>query len=111
VVGLEPDVAVGDDADQDLCRYPVTGTPEIPEAGRTGCPRPRSWLSGPQVTGLVIMPALGPLDHVHLLRLLLHGQICGAARRRPPWRAMAIAIRRPRSRLSIDAETSGTRSR
>ena len=61
-----------------------------------------------KVTGLVIMPGLGPLDQVDLLRLLLDRQVA-VQHAEPPWRAIAIAIRASVT-VSIAADTSGIRN-
>ena len=73
VVGLEADVAVGDDAEQDAVgaghRHagdPVAAAQPV-DVGDGGV-RPAGHRVGDHAR-------LGPLDHVHLLRLLLDGQV------------------------------------
>ena len=86
----------------------VTGTPEI----RKRPHRPSTSAivaSGPQVTGLVIMPASDRLTMSTCCACSSTDRLrCSTPT--PPWRAMAIAIRASVT-VSIDAETSGTRSR
>ena len=73
VVGLEPDIPVGDDAEQDAVRagHRDAGDPvpaaEPLDVGHGGI-RPAGHRVGDH-------PGLGPLDHVHLLGLLLHRHV------------------------------------
>ena len=73
VVGLEPDVAVGDDADQHAVRAGHRHAGDPVAAAQPVDVRDRG--VGPAGHRVGDHARLGPLDHVHLLRLLLHGQV------------------------------------
>ena len=73
MVGLEPDIPVGDDAEQDTvgASHRDTGDP-VPAAQPVHVGDRRVRPAGHRVGDHA---GLGPLDHVHLLRLLLDGQV------------------------------------